>query len=254
MNHYQLIISYDGTDYFGWQSQPKVRTVCDVMELTFKKIFGREITVLGASRTDAGVHALGQVALLRTDIAVPVHKMIYAWNNALPADIVIRSLQPAPAYFHPFYNVYQKTYFYHFFTHRPLPIVQRYGLFCRAQIDIDKLRHALSLFQGTHNFRSFCTGDEMGQNTVRTIDYIDIEYLRRFGAYRIVVQGKSFLRHMVRRMVGAGLAIAARPDWNVDLLEKRLIVPNPNNELPTAAAKGLMLYKIAYKEGVVYER
>lgn len=248
MNRYKLIISYDGTDYYGWQEQAELKTICGTLQSTFKKVFGESVTVLGASRTDAGVHALGQVALLRTAISIPADKLRWAWNNALPPDIVIRSLIAAPENFHPFYNVAQKTYHYHFFVERPLPFVQRYGWFYRAGIDIDKLSEVLLLFQGTHDFRSFCTGDEMGENTVRTIDSISLEYVQKYGAYRITVKAKAFLRHMIRRVVGAGLAVAARSDWDVTLVKKVLAAKDANNELPTAAAQGLLLYNIVYNE------
>ena len=247
MNRYKLTIAYDGTNYFGWQDQPQVPTVSAVMQSTFKKVFGRSVIVLGASRTDTGVHAMGQVALVRTDLAITPEKLRWAWNNALPSDIIIRSLVPAPELFHPFYNVVQKTYYYHFFPQRPLPFVQRYGWHYRAGIDIDKLSQVLSVFEGTHDFRSFCTGDEMGENTVRTVDSIELEYLRRYGVYRVTVKGKAFLRHMIRRLVGAGLAVAARSDWDVDYVQKIMAAKDANNELPTAAAQGLLLYKIIYK-------
>ncbi len=247
MNRYKLTITYDGTNYFGWQDQPQVPTVSAVMQSTFKKVFGRSVIVLGASRTDTGVHAMGQVALVRTDLAITPEKLRWAWNNALPSDISIRSLVPAPELFHPFYNVVQKTYYYHFFPQRPLPFVQRYGWHYRAGIDIDKLSQVLSVFEGTHDFRSFCTGDEMGENTVRTVDSIELEYLRRYGVYRVTVKGKAFLRHMIRRLVGAGLAVAARSDWDVDYVQKIMAAKDANNELPTAAAQGLLLYKIIYK-------
>lgn len=246
MNRYKLTIAYDGTDYYGWQEQPELRTISGVLQSTFKKVFGQEVTVLGASRTDAGVHALGQVALLRTDLTIPPKKLCWAWNNALPPDIMIRSLVPVPDQFHPFYNVIQKTYYYHFFTERPLPFVQRYGGFYRS-IDIDKLSQTVAQFKGTHDFRSFCTGNEMGENTIRTVDTIDLEFLPRYKMYRITVQGKAFLRHMIRRIVGASLSVAARPDWDVDYVNKVLAMRNANNELPTAPAQGLLLYKIKYK-------
>lgn len=252
MNKYKLTIAYDGTNYFGWQEQPQVPTISGVLQTTFKKVFGEQVTVLGASRTDAGVHALGQVALLRTHLQIPTDKLKWAWNNALPADIMIRSLSLAPDDFHPFYNVVQKTYQYHFFPQRPLPFMQRYGWHFRAGIDLEKLSRVLSVFEGTHNFRSFCTGDEMGEDTVRTVDKITLEFVRRYGVYRITVQGKSFLRHMVRRIVGASISVAARPDWDVDYVKKVLADCSANNELPTAAAQGLLLYKIHYqnKEGL----
>ncbi|HEB41881.1 MAG TPA: tRNA pseudouridine(38-40) synthase TruA, partial [Candidatus Dependentiae bacterium] len=116
MNRYKLVIAYDGTDYCGWQEQKDKPSITSVLKKTFNSVFGKEISIVGASRTDAGVHALGQVALGRTDlVAIPAERLQRAWNNVLPAHIVIRSLDQAVPSFHPFYNVEQKTYHYHFF-------------------------------------------------------------------------------------------------------------------------------------------
>jgi len=123
MNHrYKFIVSYDGTDYCGWQEQKKKPSITAVLKETFNSAFSKKISIVGASRTDAGVHALGQVVLGRTDLAIPTERLQCAWNNVLPAHIVIRSLDQAVPSFHPFYNVEQKTYHYHFFFKPPIAI------------------------------------------------------------------------------------------------------------------------------------
>ena len=109
MNHYRLVIAYDGTDYCGWQEQKNRLSIAQSLKKTFNVVFFKEVSILGASRTDAGVHALGQVALCKTDLDIPTQKMKLAWNNSLPSDIVIRSLQKKQLSFHPYYNVQQKT-------------------------------------------------------------------------------------------------------------------------------------------------
>jgi len=245
MQKYKIVVAYDGTDYCGWQKQKSVPTVAQRLEDTFRTVFEKSISIVGVSRTDAGVHALGQVASFRSDFAIPQEKMFSAWNNMLPPDIVIRDLQKIPQDESIHQYVEQKTYYYHFFTKRPLPFVQRYGWYYRYPIDIKKLQKALNVFVGTHDFRSFCTGDEH-EDTVRTIDTISLEYFARFNAYRIMVKGPRFLRYMIRRIVGAAIEVASRDNLPINYLQEVLDEKDPEQTLPNAPAKGLLLYKIRY--------
>ena len=247
MKVYKLIIAYDGSDYLGWQAQNKKPSIATALNNAFAKVFKADIKVLGASRTDAGVHALGQVARIKTDIAVSAEKLKWAWNNALPADIAIRSLELVDDSFNPFCNVEQKIYHYHFFTERPLPFIQRYGYFYPYKIDFDLLKKTLNLFVGTHDFASFRSSEDLRENTIRTIDTINLEYLSRYRAYRITIKGQKFLRHMIRRIVGASLHVATKGIVALPLLEKVMIACNPAHTFPNAPAQGLMLYKIRYK-------
>lgn len=249
MKRYKLIISYDGTEYQGWQMQTKDKpTIAGTLAKTFTYVFGAQVSILGASRTDAGVHALGQVVRIRTELNIPAEKIMFAWDNALPPDIVIDSLEVAPEGFHPFYNVVQKTYWYHFFLHRPLPFFTRYGYYFRYPVDLDKLQKALNVFVGTQDFRSFASSDDESPNTVRTIESITVEPVQEINGYRIVVHGPSFLRYMIRRIVGAALEVASRKQLSVDCLVQALAEKDPHQPLlPTAPAKGLLLHDIKYQ-------
>ncbi len=244
---YKLIIAYDGSDYSGWQAQNHKPSIAAALNHAFKIVFKHEMKVLGASRTDAGVHALGQVARIQTDLAISADKLKWAWNNALPTDIIIRSLEIAGDSFNPFCNVEQKIYHYHFFTERPLPFTQRYGYFYPYKLNFDILKQALSFFVGTHDFASFRSSEDTRENTIRTIDSITLEYLSRYKAYRITVKGQKFLRHMIRRIVGASLFLATKNSDPLTLLRKTMDACNPAHTLPNAPAQGLMLYKIIYK-------
>ncbi len=248
MIRYKIIVAYDGTDFSGWQVQPGRSSIEKTLKDTFLHVFKKHISVTGASRTDAGVHALGQVARFETDLLLDQRTMRHAWNNMLPKSIVIRSLFNAPDLFHPFYNVVDKTYYYHFFLNRPFPFVQRYGWYYWYPIDLKKLNDTLQLFVGTHNFRAFSTVDPIGDNPMCTIYDINVEFFQRFGFYRITVRGKRFLRHMVRALVGAALHAAALKN-NVSITDVAQILDskNPNHNLPTAPACGLVLCKIRYK-------
>ena len=247
MKIYKLIIAYDGSDYSGWQAQDHKPSVATALNQAFKKVFKSDMRILGASRTDAGVHALGQVARIKTDLALSAEKLKWAWSNALPADISIRSLEQTDDIFNPFCNVIQKIYHYHFFTERPLPFIQRYGYFYPYKIDLDLLNTALQTFVGTHDFASFRSSEDVRENTIRTIDAISLEYVPRYKAYRITVIGQKFLRHMIRRIVGASLHVATKGFSALPLLQKILHARNPAHTLPNAPAQGLMLRKIIYK-------
>lgn len=241
---YKCIISYDGTGYAGWLQQPDEPTIVHTLEDSFKRVFHKKISILGASKTDAGVHAYGQVAIFKTDLEIDAAKMQWAWNKALPESIVIRSLEHDED-FHPHYNVMNKTYWYHVAVQKPLPFGARYCWYYKLPLDVEKLKEAVRLFVGTHDFERFYKGDDR-DNTVRTIESITIEFIKEYNAYRISIVGKTFLRHMVRRMVGAALHVAAGKATSEDIqaaLEKK----QAGNELPTAAAKGLLLYAIEYQ-------
>jgi len=241
-----MIVAYDGTDYSGWQFQNHCPSVAQVLQKTFKHVFNQEIKIIAASRTDAGVHALGQVLMFNTDLVITPSKLKHAWNNVLPPAVLIRSLEPAKENFHPQRNVVQKTYCYHFFQKRPLPLASRYGYYYRYPVDMEKLQQALNVFIGTYDFRSFCTGDER-ENTVRRIDEARVYKLSRFSVYRIEIKGPGFLRYMIRRIVGACLEVASSEDKPVSLLSEAIDKKNPEQKLPNAPAHGLLLYKIIYK-------
>ena len=245
MTVYRIVVAYDGTAYHGWQRQPTSITVVGMMEKSFKDVFHREISISGASRTDAGVHAFWQVATFSLPIEIAPEKLKFAWNNALPNDILVQDVKIVHKDFNPHYAVKTKTYHYNFFTERPLPTVQRYGWYFKRPIDFDLLKESLQVFVGKHDFRSFCTGYDMN-DTIRTIDSIDLEYDQQMKSHRIVVKGPGFLRYMIRRIVGACLTVASKDDLTCDHLKIALSQKNPEQTLPNSPGKGLILYKIEY--------
>jgi tRNA pseudouridine38-40 synthase len=245
MYYYKSIVAYDGTDYQGWQSQPHQRTICDVLTKAFSHVFQQQISIVGSSRTDAGVHALGQVFRITTPLDINANDLMHAWNNRLPAAISIRSLTKTDKTFHPQVNVKQKIYWYHVSLERPLPFFARYIYRYRYPFTIERLHDALQLFVGTHDFRSFCSEDERDM-TVRTIDAIEVEYVKRFKVYRITIKGPSFLRYMIRRIVGAALEVSSRRSYSLAILKEILERKNPEHALPNAPAHGLMLARIIF--------
>ena len=246
MKYYKLLVAYDGTDYSGWQSQGNGQTVAEALVKSFVEVFKKQPVLRGVSRTDAGVHAHGQLVLLKTHVDIDPAKISFAWNNRLPSSIVVRDVKGVTSDFKLQAKIVEKTYFYHFFTKQPQPFASRYGWYVPKNIDIDKLRAALSLFVGTHDFRSFCTGDDW-PDTVRTINSIDLAQLDTY-KYRITVRGPRFLRYMILRIVGACIQIASNPYIDIDMLVKVREQKNPQQTLLNAPAKGLLLFNVRYED------
>jgi tRNA pseudouridine38-40 synthase len=253
INRYKIIVAYDGTDFHGWQIQPSAVTVASTLEKKFLNTFCKKIHILGASRTDAGVHALGQVALCKTELDLDVNQICKAWNNSLPNSILIRSIEPAGSDFKIFGHVKSKTYYYHLFYRQPLPFVARFGWFWKFidQVAFSKFEKAMNCFVGEHDFRSFCrnampcdNGDE--KSTIKKIDSISITKLRRFSVIRVEIRAKGFLRYQIRRMVGAALDVARKKNFCADLISNKLKNPSDQQEFTRAQSCGLCLRKILY--------
>lgn len=242
---YKFIIAYDGTNYSGWQSQKHCQAVSNCLEKIFHTVLRKRVKIIGASRTDSGVHALGQVAFVKLDLDIDPEKLQQIINNRLPSDILIRKMELVGPDFHPQANVEMKTYYYHFFQKRPLPIISRYGYYFYKKVDMERLQDCFSVFLGTHDFRSFSSTDKT--DTVRTIDSINLRYFKKLGVYRIEIRGQHFLRYMVRRIVGSLLDVASSDKTKEDLIFA-LNEKNSQQHLPTAPAHGLMLHSIKYKE------
>lgn len=245
---YKIVVAYDGTAYHGWQEQAGCVTVAGVLQAAFEKVFGHPIKVVGASRTDAGVHALGQVARFYTSRSLRPERLMKSWNNVLPHDIHIRSLEPIIEKFHPQHNVAHKTYYYHFFKRRALPHHTRYGYYFPHGIDEEKLRACLDCFVGTHDFVSFCAFPERQKSTICTLEHVSLEYLKRYNMYRVTIRGNRFLHNMIRRMVGAALKVASSDTLTPADIQKALHVRGAYKYVPTAPAHGLVLRKIEYKK------
>lgn len=248
MYKYKIIVAYDGTAFHGWQVQPKDVTVARLLESVFFRIFKEKITIIGASRTDAGVHALGQVAHFCTNLYLPIDQMLKAWNASLPSSVVIRSLELAAENFHACFDVEQKTYYYHLFLQRPLPFVARFGWFYKFihQVDLVKFQEGLKIFVGTHDFTTFCKLED-DKSPIRRIDSIHVSMIARYGLLRVEVKGQSFLRYQIRRIVGYSLDVARRPELSVHYLKQILDERNAQQTLLQAPGEGLCLRKIIYK-------
>lgn len=250
MEHsYKLVIAYDGTAYYGWQRQKKHCSVDQTIRKTFLRVFLQDnMLSVGASRTDAGVHARGQVIRIRTSLALCPEKIMFVLNRALPQDIKVMACERVGSSFHPQHKVVLKTYSYTFSLQKLSPMEARYSWHFPFSICFDRLEKALTLFVGTHDFRFFCK-EETGKNTVRTIQAITLVKSACGQKYTITIQGKSFLHFMIRRIVGASLAVASsKHSGTLDDLQQLISGERECVKLlVTAPAQGLCLESIEYE-------
>ena len=244
MKRIKLTIAYDGTNYCGWQVQPNGITVEEVINKALSKMTGEEILVIGASRTDSGVHAMGNVAVFDTNTTIPPGKIGIALNQRLPEDIVITKSEEVPLDFHPRYCDCSKTYEYHIINTRiPVPTKRFTNYFVSYELDIDKMREAASYLVGEHDFVSFCNVRTDVENTVRTITALDI--LTNGNEITIRITGNGFLYNMVRIIVGTLIRVG-RGFYEPGKVKEILEAKDRKAAGVTAPAHGLMLMEINY--------
>ena len=246
MKRIMLVIAYDGTNYCGWQTQKNGIAVEEVINRTLSDLTCEDIKVIGASRTDAGVHAYGNVAVFDTDSRIPGDKFVYALNRFLPDDIVIQESKEVASDFHPRHVNCKKTYEYRILNRRvPLPTKHRYAHFLYYNLDIEKMRDAAKILVGTHDFKSFCSVNTQVKDTVRTIYNIDV--IRENEDVVIRVFGNGFLYNMVRIIAGTLISVGTGLTAP-EKVKKMLEAKNRQAAGPTAPAKGLTLVKILYED------
>lgn len=242
--NWRLVLEYDGTGFAGWQRQPgSARTVQGVVESAFARVSDGAVVVTGAGRTDAGVHAEGQVASVRAATRLDPVTLHRALNALLPSDVAVVSLAPAPDSFHARRAARSKRYVYRLWAH-PVrsPLRERFELWVREPLDLAALREASALLVGTHDFASFCAAGGAARTTVRTVSRAEWRGAVP-GALCFAVEGPGFLRHMIRNLVGSLLEVARGrrpPSWIGDLLAVR----DRTRAGPTAPARGLTLVRV----------
>lgn len=249
MQTIKLTVAYDGTAYSGWQYQPQRNTVQGVVEDALNRITGEVIRTVASGRTDAGVHALGQVVSFSTESRLPPEVLQRALNAELPADIAVKCAENAPAGFHATHHALRKRYRYILHDGPVRDVFQlRYAWHCRHRLDADIMDRAAKLLLGTHDFCSFETSGSQRTSTVRTI--FDLEVQRgRAGESDLVtteVEADGFLYNMVRTIVGTLLDVGrgARPaSWVAEVLAAR----NRSAAGRTAPAQGLFLVRVEYE-------
>lgn len=242
----KLIVAYDGTNYHGWQVQPREITVEGVLNRAITELTGEEIMVTGASRTDAGVHALGNVAVFNTESRIPAEKFSYALNQRLPEDVVIQHSEEVAADFHPRHCDCRKTYEYTILNRTfPLPEYRNTAYFYYGMLDVNKMRQACNAFTGEHDFAAFCSAGAQVQTTVRTV--YSLEVIEKEGDKLVIrVQGNGFLYNMVRIIAGTLLEVG-KGNIAPEALPGIIASCDRGQAGPTAPAKGLKLVEIQYE-------
>lgn len=245
MRRIRILVAYDGTDYCGWQIQPNGITVEEVLNDKLSKLTGEDIHVIGASRTDSGVHALGNVAVFDTESPIPPERLGYALNQKLPEDIVIVRSEEAPLDWHPRYQKQvTNTYEYHIYNAAfPNPLKRRYSAFVSYPMDIEKMRKGASFLVGEHDFVSFCNVRTNVEDTVRRIDGIEID--KKGEDITIRVTGNGFLYNMVRIIAGTLIRVG-RGFYIPEKVKEILDVKERTKAGVTAPPEGLVLVEIKY--------
>ncbi len=244
MKRIKLTVAYDGTDYCGWQIQPNGITVEEVLNRNLSELTGEEITVTGASRTDSGVHAQGNVAVFDSDTTIPPERIAYAVNRKLPEDIVVIRSEEVPGDWHPRYQETEKTYEYHILNREmPDPVRRRDTYFVSYPLDLEAMRRAAAYLKGEHDFRSFCNIHTDVQDTVRTI--YDLDIIRSGDLVTVRIRGNGFLYNMVRIIVGT-LVRVGRGFYSPGQVKEILEAKERTSAGVTAPPQGLVLVKIDY--------
>ena len=246
MRRIRLIVAYDGTNYCGWQKQMNAITVEGVLNKAISELCEEEIEVIGASRTDSGVHAYGNVAVFDTDMKMPADKFCFALNARLPDDIRIQYSDEVSLNWHPRKRECVKTYMYRILNRRTnIPTERLYSHFCYYELDTESMKEACNYFVGTHDFTSMCSVKTTALSPIRTVYSLDME--ENGDVLEIVISGNGFLYNMVRIIVGTLLKVGM---GQIKAFEVYDILKAKDRNLAgqTMPPQGLFLLGIEYEE------
>lgn len=247
--NYRMIITYDGTRYSGWQIQPNAESIQALIEEAIKTILRKEARVIGSGRTDAGVHALGQVAHFHHEQYIDLYKFIHSLNGLLPTDIRIKEVAPAPLQFHAQYSVISKMYHYFLCLGKVQnPMTRLYSYHYSHKLDCKLLVEAAQHFIGTHDFTSFANEAHAGsasRDAVRTLTRLDI--IEEEEGMRLVFEADGFLYKMVRNIVGTLLEVAAGKR-GIEEIPAILLAKDRKLAGQAAPPHGLFLHHVNYPE------
>ena len=239
-----LTVSYDGTDFCGYQIQPDKRTVQSELESALLKVTGKECKTVASGRTDSGVHALSQKVNFKTDSNIPPEKFKDALNTVLPTDLKIISSKRVSENFSARYSAKKKTYIYNcYFSKIDLPLKSRYAVKIPYSVDINLINNACKVLEGEHDFKCFLSSGSSVKGTVRTI--YKAKAVKVKGGLKFVFTGNGFLYNMVRIMVGTLLDVGAGVK-SIDNLISALNTGERSKVGKTMPPEGLVLYKVNY--------
>lgn len=248
--NFKLLLQYDGTDFHGWQTQTDLRTVQGELTRVLSLLDDREVVVHGSGRTDAGVHAEGQVASVELQREIAPQKLRAAINGNLPDDVRVLFADVAPDGFHARYSARSKTYIYRVVSGQAVsPFWSRYALADARSLDLERMRSCTSLFLGEHDWTAFSAAQSDAGSRVRTITSLEInsgwDARGRCHLIRMTVTADGFLRYMVRSIAGTLLAVGR---GEIDQATIARAIREGGRELvgPTAPAHGLTLKSVKY--------
>ncbi|HDQ03272.1 MAG TPA: tRNA pseudouridine(38-40) synthase TruA [Deltaproteobacteria bacterium] len=245
MRNFKMVVEYDGSAYRGWQRQKNGVSIQQVLEEAIKKITGQKVSVIGSGRTDAGVHALNQVASFRCATKLPLNNIFRGMNSVLPEDIVVKEMEEVPYEFHAQRDVKSKIYVYKICNQKLRPALGRnYSWFVRFDLDLPKMRQAAKYLTGKHDFSCFCATGTDVQDRVRTIMNIKIKNEGE-GNIEIIVEAKGFLKYMVRNIIGTLVEVGRGKRQPEDM---KKIIASRDRKIAgaTAPAHGLFLQEVKY--------
>ncbi len=239
MKRIMLTVAYDGTNYCGWQIQPNGETIEGVLNAELSRLLKEDIRVIGGSRTDAGVHAEGAIAVFDTHSRIPGEKFSYALNQSLPEDIRIRKSREVRPDFHPRRVKTKKTYEYRIWHDEfPMPTNRLYTHWVYTPLDVEAMKQGAAYFTGEHDFRAFCSSHTQVETTIRKIYSLEVEEQSHLITIRVC--GNGFLYNMVRIIAGTLLDIG-QGKASPESVREQLLTGDRNGSGPTAPAKGLCL-------------
>lgn len=247
MRNIRLLIQYDGTRYSGWQSQEHTeQTIQGKLTRVLERMLGESIELQGSGRTDAGVHAAGQVANFHTNAVISCEEMRNMINQYLPEDIAVLKVEEAAGRFHSRLHAVRKTYIYRIWNSSILNVFERRYLYqVKEYLDIERMKRAAGLLCGTHDFRAFCANKRLKKSTVRTLEQIKIE--QRGEELALTFTGNGFLYHMVRILTGTLLEVGMgkrEPEEMLRILESK----EREQAGAMAPALGLCLLSVEYSK------
>ena len=241
---YRLVLAYDGTGFHGWQIQPRLPTVQGALLTAARALFGGDVRVIGASRTDAGVHAVGQTASLVATSTLAPAAVQAALNARLPREVRVVSASESATGFDARRAARVKRYLYLIDDGPvPAPLLLRYAWHVGHRLDVDAMRRALASLRGRHDFGAFCAAP--GRDADPTCDVRAVHVGRRRAIVAVALSADRFLHHMVRNVVGSAVEVGrgAHPaGWLADVLRSR----DRTRAGPTAPARGLTLLRVLY--------
>lgn len=246
--NYRIVVSYDGTRYNGWQKQKTTEdTIQGKLETLLSRMAGKEVTVQGSGRTDAGVHALAQTANFRMETELSEQELMDVINGYLPEDIAVLSLKTASERFHSRYNAIAKTYEYRLYIGNAKPVMDRkYVWQPEEKPDLERMRTAAAYVLGEHDFKSFCGNKKMKKPTVRRIDRIEVEEIPERQEAVLRFTGNGFLQNMVRILTGT-LVECGQGKREPEQMREILEAKDRSAAGMTAPAKGLSLVRVDYQ-------